>query len=107
MRSHISRYMFRFDDSSLSLTMICRHDDHVDLYKGWCARLSISMNSRALPKDDNQTLSRLGTLDNTMVVQSRVPPFTTAGLLNYIVELVVCEDEIRRYLNCKIYSYVT
>jgi hypothetical protein len=87
--------------------MICRHDDHVDLYKERCARLGISMNSRALPKDDNQTLSRQGTLDNAMVVQSRVPPFTTAGLLDYIVELVVCEDEVRIYLKCKIYSYLT
>ena len=78
--------------------MIYRHDDHTKLYKERCAKLSISMNSRALPKDDNQSLSRQGTLDSTVVVQSHVPPFTTAGLLDYIVELVVCEDEVCRFL---------
>jgi hypothetical protein len=93
--------MFGFDDSSPSLTMICRHDDHGDLYKERCARLGISMNSRALPKDDNQTLSRQGTLNDAIVVQSRVPPFTAAGLLDYIVELVVCEDEVRTYLQLR------
>ena len=52
------------------------------------------MNSRALPKEDDQSLSRQGTLDGTVVVQSHVLPFTTTGLLDYIVELVVCEDEV-------------
>ena len=53
------------------------------------------MNARALPKDNSQSLSRQGTLDGAVVAQPRVPPFTTAGLLDYIVELVVCEDEVR------------
>ena len=52
------------------------------------------MNARALPKDSNQSLNRQGTLDSAVVVQARVPPFTTAGLLDYMVELVVSEDEV-------------
>jgi hypothetical protein len=53
------------------------------------------MNARALPKDTNQFLSRQGTLDSAIVVQPRMPPFTTAGLLDYIIELVVSEDKVR------------
>ena len=86
--------------------MIYRHDDHANLYKERCTRLSISMNSRALPKDDMRTLSRQETLDDTVVVQSCVPHFTTAGLLDYIVELVVCEDEARIYLHLR-YIHIT
>jgi hypothetical protein len=56
------------------------------------------MNLHALPKEDDQSLSRHGILDGMVVVQSHVPPFTTAGLLDYIVELVVCEDEVFEFL---------
>jgi hypothetical protein len=52
------------------------------------------MNACALPKGDSQSLSRQGTLDGNVVVQPRVPPFTTAGLLDYVFELVVYEDEV-------------
>jgi hypothetical protein len=38
---------------------------------------------------------RQGTLDGTITKQPRVPPFTAAGLLDYIVELVVTEDNVR------------
>jgi hypothetical protein len=33
------------------------------------------------------------TLDHAVVREQRAPTFTTAGLLDYIVELVVAEDE--------------
>jgi hypothetical protein len=38
---------------------------------------------------------RQGTLDGNVVRQPRVPAFSMAGLLDYIVELVVCEDDVR------------
>ena len=65
------------------------------------------MNAHALPKGDGQSLTRQGTLDGNVIVQPRVPPFTTAGLLDYIVELVVCEDEVSlfRFSTCIIISY--
>ena len=94
LRSHISRYIFDLILVQHIWTIIYRYDDHTKLYKERCAKLGISMNSRALPKEDDQSLSRQGTLDGTVVVQSRVLPFTTTGLLDYIVELVVCEDEV-------------
>ena len=55
------------------------------------------MNAHALPKDDGKSLSQQGTLDGSVIVQPRVPPFTTIGLLDYIVELVVCEDKVKIY----------
>lgn len=52
------------------------------------------MNTCGLPKDDGKSLSWQGTLDSSVIVQPHVPPFTTVGLLDYIVELVVCKDEV-------------
>jgi hypothetical protein len=66
----------------------------VNIYKEHCAKLGISMNTRALPKDTNQSLSRQGTLDGAIVVQPHMPPFTTAGLIDYIIEVVVSKDEV-------------
>jgi hypothetical protein len=40
---------------------------------------------------------RQGTLDNVITKQPRVPPFTPAGLLDYIIELVVSEDNVRTF----------
>jgi hypothetical protein len=34
------------------------------------------------------------TLDGTFTRQPKVPAFTTDGLLDYIVELIVCEDKV-------------
>ena len=55
------------------------------------------MNAYALPKDDGKSLSWQGTLDGSVIVQPCVPPFTTIGLLDYIIELAVCEDEVKVY----------
>jgi len=43
-----------------------------------------------------QNLYRMkqGTLDNAVSRRPRVPAFTTQGLLDYIVELVVSDDEV-------------
>jgi len=35
-----------------------------------------------------------GTLDGIVTRQPRAPAFTTAGLLDYILELVVSQDEV-------------
>lgn len=36
-----------------------------------------------------------GSLDDVVTRQQRPPTFTTDGLLDYLVELVVCEDEVQ------------
>jgi len=75
------------------------------------------MNERAIPKSRGidrrfvhlaagvqQLLTTISssltqsTLDGVVSTQPRVPQFTTAGLLDYIVELVVCEDEVRIFV---------
>ena len=40
----------------------------------------------------NLSLSQ-GSLDNIVTRQPRAPPFSTDGLVDYLVELVVCEDK--------------
>jgi hypothetical protein len=35
-----------------------------------------------------------GSLDDIVIRQPRVPAFSTSGLLDYLVELVVCEDHV-------------
>ena len=35
-----------------------------------------------------------GSLDDIVTRQPRAPPFSTTGLLDYLVELVVCEDKV-------------
>jgi hypothetical protein len=52
------------------------------------------MNARALPKGDSESVSRQGTLDGIVAVLPQVLPLTNAGLLDHIIELVVCEDEV-------------
>ena len=93
-----------------------RHDDHFQAYKEHCAKLSISMHERAIPKSrgidrrsvvdshavssnsDSYSLTQ-STLDSVISTRPRIPQFTTGGLLDYVVELVVCEDEVRFSLN--------
>jgi hypothetical protein len=50
-----------------------------------CCLIDISLSSSLSQK----------TLDGIVSTKHHVPEFTTAGLLNYIIELVVCEDEVR------------
>jgi hypothetical protein len=44
----------------------------------------------------NQPLTRLlqSSLDSIISREPKPPPFTAQGLLDYIVELIVCEDEV-------------
>lgn len=34
------------------------------------------------------------TLDKDIVLQSKIPQFTTAGLMDYLVELIVTDDKV-------------
>ncbi|KAG1812887.1 uncharacterized protein BJ212DRAFT_1482953 [Suillus subaureus] len=70
---------------------IRRHKDHTKLYKDCCCKHRIQPHVHVLPLDD--ILSNQKTLDSTVVKEHRAPAFTTAGLLDYIVELIVAKDE--------------
>ena len=50
--------------------------------------------SFTLPKKSLFSLSQ-STVDGFFSTQSCTPKFTTASLLNYIIELVICEDKVR------------
>lgn len=45
-----------------------------------------------------QFSERQGTLDSIITKQPRTPPFSTLGLLDYLVELVVSKDDVRMTL---------
>jgi len=93
--------------------MTFRHQDHFKVYKEHCLKLNISIHPRATPANTCSALNRYhpsvaydittmllmlplsqGSLDNIVTRQPRVPPFSTDGLVNYLVELVVCEDKV-------------
>jgi len=71
-----------------------RHPNHAQICEERCSKLAILVNACVIPKGNSKSLGEQGTLNGNVVVQPRVPPFTSAGLLDYIVELVVCEDEV-------------
>jgi hypothetical protein len=56
--------------------------------------LGIKTNARALTNDSSDGLLQ-GSLNSVVNREPRRPPFTTRGLIDHIVELIVCEDEVR------------
>ncbi|KAG2737535.1 hypothetical protein P692DRAFT_20823711 [Suillus brevipes Sb2] len=65
---------------------------HINVYKQWCEAGGITMHHRAIPprEDDIMTQSQ-STLDSKLVCKP--PAFTKEGLLEYIMELIMTEDE--------------
>jgi hypothetical protein len=66
---------------------------HFLIYKAKCDRLEIPINARAVPPSEQGIQSLTGkqsTLDGVVQI---LPQFTKAGLLEYIIKLIVSEDE--------------
>ncbi|KIK31967.1 hypothetical protein CY34DRAFT_19402 [Suillus luteus UH-Slu-Lm8-n1] len=84
-----SRHIFRGGISTLRTHISCKKN-HFQLYKARCQAAGIAMHPRAIPPED-QALSRQSTLDSILI--TKVPTFTKAGLLEYIMEFIVTEDE--------------
>ncbi|KAG1842747.1 hypothetical protein DFJ58DRAFT_731906 [Suillus subalutaceus] len=75
-------------------TRLVEHRDHIKIYQENCKKLDIPLNERACLKSDGTgTLDSQQSLDGIVVHQPRAPMFTTSGLLDYVVELIVCEDK--------------
>ena len=56
------------------------------------------MHPRALMRDITEdNLDQQPTLDGAFPRQAKPPTFTTDGLLDYMIELIVCEDKARLY----------
>ncbi|KAJ6555452.1 hypothetical protein DFH09DRAFT_1318236 [Mycena vulgaris] len=76
---------------------IARHKAHYEIYKARCEKLGIEVDEHVIPR----------ALEGVVVSTPRPPPFPTRGLLDFITELVVTQDEIciehpsfRRLLKC-------
>jgi hypothetical protein len=64
---------------------------HFQVYKERCEAAGIPLHSHAIPP--GQDLGRTqSTLDSSLV--PKAPVFTKEGLLAYIMELIVTEDEV-------------
>jgi hypothetical protein len=108
LRTHIKRWaawlLFR---PELTVSASRKANTHFEEYRKRCTSSKIPMNARAIP-DIEKTASAMWvlhslialphwfscsqqTLDSALV--TKPPLFTRAGLLEYIVELVVVEDE--------------
>ncbi|KAK7034322.1 HAT family dimerization domain-containing protein [Favolaschia claudopus] len=70
-------------------THISRNPKHFEVYKRLCEKNNVPVHPRATPKDTKDTLSAQSTLDH---FASKIPQFTSAGLLDHLVELMVTED---------------
>ncbi|KAF8799820.1 hypothetical protein BYT27DRAFT_7217371 [Phlegmacium glaucopus] len=85
-----------FTGSTSTLHMhIARHGNHTKAYLEKCKTLGIQTHPRALSRIPTESSDGLhqSNLDSIITREPRQPPFTTNGLMDYIVELVVREDE--------------
>ncbi|KAG2758103.1 hypothetical protein P692DRAFT_20867005 [Suillus brevipes Sb2] len=64
---------------------------HFPIYKERCAQRGITMHDRAIPHECKTTDQLQKTLDSSLT--QKIPAFTKSGLMDYIIELIVCEDE--------------
>lgn len=75
-----------------------RNPGHVKLYIKCCSALNISTNHRALPRPVTTSKELVqGNLDGVVIREMHPPTFSTAGLIDYIVQLIVEEDEVSKY----------
>ncbi|KAF7372957.1 hypothetical protein MSAN_00502900 [Mycena sanguinolenta] len=73
---------------------IARHDDHFQTYRERCAKLDIPMHPHAIPESDPSGSKEVqGTLDGVVVAKPRPPVFTSEGLRDFLIEMIVTQDE--------------
>jgi hypothetical protein len=64
---------------------------HYPIYKDRCEQRGLTMHDRAIPRNCKADVPQ-ATLDTSLT--PKIPAFTKAGLMDYIVELIVAEDEV-------------
>ncbi|KAG2359367.1 hypothetical protein BDR07DRAFT_1488310 [Suillus spraguei] len=84
------KHTFRGGTSTLQTHIVCYKQTHFQVYKQRCDAACITMHSHAIPPDEDLTAMQQ-TLDTILV--PKCPVFTKEGLLEYIMELIVTEDE--------------
>lgn len=65
---------------------------HFPIYRDRCNERGIKMHDRAIPPNCKATDEAQQTLDASLT--AKIPEFTKTGLMDYIVELIVSEDEV-------------
>jgi hypothetical protein len=98
----VQKHTFRGGTSTLHTHIVCHKKSHFQVYKEHCDATGITMHSHVIPpgEDDIMTQSQ-STLNGKFVCKP--PTFTKEGLLEYIMELIVMEDEVH-YFNIYIVS---
>ncbi|KAF8465779.1 hypothetical protein DFH94DRAFT_698702 [Russula ochroleuca] len=90
-----ARHTFFTGGVSTLCTHISHYKDHFKVYKEQCEMLGIPVYQHATLKSQQNTgLMCQGTLDSIITNQPHSLPFTQAGLLDYIIELVVSVDNV-------------
>ncbi|KAF5380029.1 hypothetical protein D9615_006171 [Tricholomella constricta] len=75
---------------------IARNPDHVKLYIERCQKLGLLFNDRVLAKTESAVSldgMKQGSLNGIVTREPRMPAFTSAGMLDYVIELIVSEDK--------------
>ncbi|KAF8986513.1 hypothetical protein BDQ17DRAFT_1436257 [Cyathus striatus] len=74
---------------------------HSKEYLELCEKLGITPHPHAMPKNVSEGSLELtqSNLDLSITHESKPPVFTMAGLLDHIVELIVCENEAFRLID--------
>ncbi|KAJ6596097.1 hypothetical protein B0H10DRAFT_1960212 [Mycena sp. CBHHK59/15] len=73
---------------------IVRHDDHFQVYQARSEKLNIEMHPRAIPDTNSSTGNEIqATLDGVVVAQPRPTVFTSEGLRDFLIEMIVTQDE--------------
>ncbi|KAG2029213.1 hypothetical protein BDR03DRAFT_1018731 [Suillus americanus] len=85
------KHTFRGGTSTLRTHIVRHKKTHFQVYKQRCDAASITMHPRAIPPGEEHLTATQTTLDANLV--AKPPVFTKEGLLEYIMELVVTEDE--------------
>ncbi|KAJ6606726.1 hypothetical protein B0H10DRAFT_2228637 [Mycena sp. CBHHK59/15] len=79
---------------SMLRSHIAHHDDHFQVYQVCCEKINIEMHPCAIPYTDSSTGKEIqGTLDGVVVAQPRPPAFTSEGLHDFLIEMIVTQDE--------------
>ncbi|KAG1773678.1 hypothetical protein EV702DRAFT_1201002 [Suillus placidus] len=85
------KHTFRGGTSTLRTHIVRHKKTHFQVYKQRCDAASITMHPRAIPPGEEHLTATQTTLDANLI--AKPPMFTKEGLLEYIMELVVTEDE--------------
>ncbi|KAG1868644.1 hypothetical protein F4604DRAFT_1682281 [Suillus subluteus] len=88
----VQKHTFRGGTSTLRTHIVRHKKSHFQVYKERCEAAGITMHSRAIPPGEDDIMTRSQTtLDGKLVCKP--PAFTKEGLLEYIMELIVTEDD--------------